>query len=48
VMLAAPVGADALVLAVAAELERLLPWRDRHPAIWRGTASANVMSDPGI
>jgi amidase len=47
VMLAAPVGGDALLLAVAAEVERLMPWRDRHPAIWRATASANVMSDPG-
>ncbi|HET9141903.1 amidase family protein, partial [Actinophytocola sp.] len=47
VMLAAPMGADALLLAVAAEVERLLPWRDRHPAIWRATASATVMSDPG-
>jgi amidase len=44
-MLAAPVGADALLLAAAADLERLLPWRDRHPAVWRAAASATVMSD---
>jgi amidase len=47
VMLAGPVGADALLLVVAAELEQLLPWRDRHPAIWRAADSATVMFDPG-
>lgn len=48
VMLAAGVGADALLLAVAAELEELLPWRDRHPALWRDLGSATVMVDPGL
>ncbi|HET8642978.1 MAG TPA: amidase family protein, partial [Pseudonocardiaceae bacterium] len=33
-MLAGAVGADALVLAVAAQVEQVAPWRDRHPALW--------------
>jgi len=35
-MLAGAVGADALVLAVAAQIERFGPWADRHPALWAG------------
>jgi amidase len=34
VMLAGRLGADGAVLAVAAQLERMAPWRDRHPALW--------------
>jgi amidase len=47
VLLAAPVGADALLLAVAAQVEQVAAWRDRHPPIWGATGSANVMFDPG-
>jgi amidase len=35
-MLAGALGADALVLAVAAQVERIAPWADRHPALWAG------------
>jgi amidase len=34
VMLAAPVGADALLIAVSAWLEASVPWVDRHPPVW--------------
>jgi len=34
VALAGPGNVDAQLLAVAAEVERALPWRDRHPAAW--------------
>lgn len=43
VMLAAKPGADALLLAVAGQLERAFAWADRHPPLWHGTGSANVM-----
>ena len=33
-MLAGAVGADALVLGAAAQVEQVAPWRDRHPALW--------------
>jgi len=35
-MLAGAVGADALVLATAAQVERMVPRPDRHPAMWTG------------
>lgn len=35
-MLAGAVGADALVLATAAQVERIVPRPDRHPAMWTG------------
>jgi amidase len=35
-MLAGAVGADALVLAVAAQVEQVMPKPDRHPAMWAG------------
>jgi amidase len=35
-MLAGAVGADALVLSVAAQVEQIVPWADRHPALWGG------------
>jgi amidase len=41
-MLAGPVGGDALLLAVAARLERIAGWADRHPVIWYGLPSATV------
>lgn len=47
VMLAGRFGADDVLLAVAAQLEQLLPWGDRHPPLWGGTPSTTVMSDPG-
>jgi amidase len=34
VMLAGKPGADRLLLAVAAGIERERPWADRHPAMW--------------
>lgn len=46
VMLAAPMGADGLLISAAAQVEQLLPWGDRHPAQCWGTPSATVMSDP--
>lgn len=36
-MLAAAVGADALLLRVAAQVERLSSWHDRHPEPWYET-----------
>lgn len=39
VALAGPDNLDARLLAVAAEVERALPWRDRHPAAWTGSGS---------
>jgi amidase len=47
VLITARFGADALLLAVAAQLEQAVPWRHRHPALWRTMVSATVMSDPG-
>jgi amidase len=47
VMLTAATGADALLLALAGQLEQVAPWRDRHPPLWRGAGSATVMFDPG-
>jgi amidase len=47
VMFAGRFGADATLLAAAAQLEQLLPWSDRHPPLWHGTPSTTVMSDPG-
>jgi amidase len=41
-MLAGPVGGDALLLAVAARLERIAGLPDRHPVIWHGLPSATV------
>ena len=34
VALAGPGNVDAQLLAVAAEVERAVPWRHRHPAVW--------------
>jgi amidase len=34
VMLAAPPGADALLIAVSARLEAAAAWADRHPPVW--------------
>ena len=34
VMLAAPMGADALLIAVSALLESAVPWAHRHPPVW--------------
>lgn len=42
-MLAASVGEDALLLAVASAVELVRPWRDRHPALWTDGASATVI-----
>ncbi len=41
-MLAAPVGDDARLLAVAAQVEQAVGWRDRHPAVWSEAPSATV------
>jgi amidase len=42
VMLAAAPGADDLLLQVAAQLERVNRWWERHPAPWAGPGSATV------
>jgi amidase len=47
VMLAAPMGGDARLLAVAAQVEQVTRWQDRHPPLWRVEGSATVMFDPG-
>jgi amidase len=41
-MLAGRLGEDATVLGAAAQIEQIIPWRDRHPAPWRGESSATV------
>jgi len=41
-MLAGKVGEDALLLAVAAAVEQIAPWRDRHPPQWDETVTATV------
>jgi amidase len=41
-MLAGRLGDDGTVLAAAAQIEQIVPWRDRHPAIWRAAPSATV------
>jgi amidase len=42
VMLAAVPGADGLLLQVAAQLERAMPWAGRHPPPWGPAGSATV------
>lgn len=46
VMLAAPIGADARLLTVAAHLEQVTGQAGRHPAMWTSPPSANVKPDP--
>ncbi|WP_049569158.1 amidase [Nonomuraea sp. SBT364] len=45
VMLAGRPGADATVLAVAAQLEAERPWKDRHPPLWR---QADISSETAV
>jgi amidase len=35
-------GEDARLVAVAAQVEQIIAWSDRHPDIWRATPSATV------
>jgi amidase len=37
VMLAAPMGADAQLIAVSAMLESAVPWANQHPRVWSAT-----------
>ncbi|HEY3503904.1 MAG TPA: amidase [Actinocatenispora sp.] len=45
-MLAAPLGADATLLAVAGAMEDPAGWKHRHPAIWTKLPSATVKREP--
>lgn len=48
VLLSGRQGADARLLAAAAQLEQLSGGWDRHPAIWRVSDSANVNTTSGV